>query len=278
MSNDVSSLSWLHGLQDYLKFSGDTEAKNYVDFLLGLMYSKNSPIHIKETFDMNEFIYHLKKYADNDIVSLIYKYYRLGYESNALQDAFSRGQVLSKIWLVTELFKIQKKFEMVHVHAGWFGQLRLYLDHMNIRYEKMRIFDIDPVANEVSDKVFNNMHLENYCVKSSIADVNDLSTLYRTGFEYPITDSKNEKTEADLIINTSAEHFQENWFLKYRQKPQSTDPLFIIQTNNLHSLPEHVNTIHNLEEMYKKYPMSRVEYSGELALQGYTRYMMIGRI
>ena len=81
-----------------------------------------------------------------------------------------------------------------------------------------------------------------------------------------------------MIINTSAEHFQENWFLKYRQKPQSTDPLFIIQTNNLHSLPEHVNTIHNLEEMYKKYPMSRVEYSGELELQGYTRYMMIGRI
>ena len=81
-----------------------------------------------------------------------------------------------------------------------------------------------------------------------------------------------------MIINTSAENFQENWFLKYRNKPQSTDPLFIIQTNNLHSLPEHVNTIHNVEEMIKKYPMSRVEYSGQLELQGYTRYMLIGRI
>tara|TARA_Y200000002_G_scaffold83096_2_gene65858 strand:- start:16305 stop:17141 length:837 start_codon:yes stop_codon:yes gene_type:complete len=278
MNNSESTLQWVRGLSEYLDFVKDDKSKMFIDFLEQSMYADNPVIDNTNQKGMIEFISILRKFAPNEIFDIFHKYYRLGFDPKALQDAFSRGQVLSKIWLVNELVKIQKNFDMIHVHAGWFGQIRLYLDQMQIKYNKMRVFDIDKTANEVSDKVFNNLLLENYYVKASIADVDNLATLYRTGFEYPITEDKNEKTEADLIINTSAEHFQENWFLKYRNKPQSTDPLFIIQTNNLHSLPEHVNTIHNVEEMIKKYPMSRVEYSGQLELQGYTRYMLIGRI
>ena len=278
MSKIESTLDWVRGLSAYFEFSKDHKAKMFVDFLEQSMYANDPVIDNTNNSGMIEFISILRKFAPNEIFDIFHKYYRLGYDPKALQDAFSKGQVLSKIWLVKELSKIQKDFDMVHIHAGWFGQLRLYFDIAEIVYKNRRIFDIDKKANEVSDKVFNNMLIENYHVKSSIADVNNLSTLYRTGFEYPITDTKNEKTEADLIINTSSEHFSENWFLKYRQKPQSTEPIFVIQTNNLHAISEHVNTIHNLDEMNKKYPMSKVYYSGELELQGYSRYMLIGRI
>lgn len=278
MSKIETTLDWVRGLSAYFEFSKDEQAKMFVDFLEQSMYAKNPVIDTTNNEGMIEFISILRKFAPNEIFDIFHKYYRLGYSPKPIQDAFSKGQVLSKIWLAKELVKLQNQFKMVHVHAGWFGQLRLYFDIVKIHYDNIRIFDIDKQANEVSDKVFNNMLLENYRVKSSFADVNDLSTLYRTGFEYPITETKNEKTEADLVINTSAEHFKENWYLKYRQKPQETDPLFVIQTNNLHSLAEHVNTIHNLDEMCKKYPMSRVLYKGELPLHGYTRYMLIGRI
>ena len=293
MSKIESTLDWVRGLSSYFEFCKDDNAKKFVDFLEQSMYAEKPVIDNTNQEGMIEFISILRKFAPNEIFDIFHKYYRLGYDPKALQDAFSRGQVLSKIWLVNELVKIQTQFDMVHVHAGWFGQVRLYLDQMQIKYDKMRVFDIDKTANKVSDKVFNNLLLEDYKVKAVELDLLQrddtedttaiMPYLHRNGMEYDVENFKSgkiykEKTEADLVINTSSEHFSENWFLQYRRKPQTTDPLFVIQTNNLHDLPEHVNTIHNIDELYKKYPMSKILYSGELELPGYKRYMLIGRI
>ena len=287
----VSPLSWLHGLQDYLDFSGDTNAKNYIDFLLGLMYADKSSIDIKETFDMNEFIFQLRKYADNKIVNLIYKYFRQGHDPLLLQDAFSRGQVKSKIWLVSELAKIKQDFNMVHVHAGWFGQHSLYLDAAKIAFEKMRVFDVDASACKVSDSIFNAEHIEGYKVKAtelklpkrtSSEDEQNMPWVTRTGIEYEVKNynkdtSYVEKTMPDLIINSSAEHMSSLWYNKMSNRPMETDPLFVIQTNNLFDVDEHVLCVHSIDHMIKKFPMSRIEYSGSIELFGYKRFMLIGR-
>ena len=287
----VSTLSWLHGLQDYLEFANDTEAKNYIDFLLGLMYAENSSVEIKETFDMNEFIFQLRKYANNKIVNLIYKYFRQGHDPLLLQDAFSRGQVKSKIWLVSELAKIKQDFGMVHVHAGWFGQHSLYLDAAGINFEKMRIFDVDADACKVSDSIFNSEHIEGYKVKAtelklpkrtSSEDEQNMPWVTRTGIEYTVKNynkdtSYIEKTMPDLVINSSAEHMSSLWYNKMSNRPMETDPLFVIQTNNLFDVDEHVLCVHSIDHMMKKFPMSRVEYAGEIELFGYKRFMLIGR-
>jgi hypothetical protein len=289
--SNVSAVSWLHGLQDYLEFSNDKEAKKYVDFFLGLLYSNNAPIDIKDTLDINEFVFQIKKYADNKIIDLIYKYFREGYNPKYLQDAFSRGQVNSKIWLVTELSKIQRHFDMVHIHAGWFGQHRLYLDNAGIHYEKMRIFDIDDDACKVSDTIFNNELIKDYKVKSTTLRLplrhdsdseQDMPWVQRTGVEYEVKNySKNtsylEKTMPELIINSSAEHMSSIWYHKFINRPMETDPLFVIQTNNLFDVEEHQLCVHSLDHMQKKFPMSRIEYAGEKELYGYKRFMMIGR-
>jgi hypothetical protein len=221
-------------------------------------------------------------YPNELIFKIINKYYREQHNPLALQDAFSRGQVNSKIWLVTELAKIKKEFNMVFFLAGWFGQLRYFMDYANITYDKIRILDIDPTACKVSDQIFNVDKIGNYQIKSAEVDLNDMSWLYRTGCDYKLTNYTNtavvgEKTIPDLVINTSAEHFHEDWYHKFVNRPLETDPIFVIQSNNLHEVEDHINSIHSMSEMKKKFPMTRLLYEGVLQLTGYKRFMLIGR-
>ena len=276
MSNE-STLSWVRGLSEYLRFVDDKEAKKFIDFLEQAMYADSPVIDDTNQAGMIEFISVLRKFTPNPIFDIFHKYYRLGNNPLLLQDAFSRGQVLSKIWLAEELLKIKNNFEMIHVHAGWFGQLRLYLDAANISYNKMRIFDIDPVALEVSDKIFNNDKIKDFEVKSASLDITNPTWLFRTGCEYNITATSKEKTIPDLVVNTSAEHFNEDWYTKFTIRTQSSDPLFVIQTNNLFEVEEHINCVHSINEMLIKFPMTRIEYAGEKELFGYKRFMLIGR-
>lgn len=278
----AGNLAWLHGLEEYFNFQGDSESKKYVDFLLHMVYADNPVINLNDDAGMVEFIGTLRKYASNDILNVFHKYYRSGHNPLALQDAFSRGQVLSKIWLVKELKKVQTEFDIVFFLAGWFGQLRNYFDISGISYNKIRVLDIDPSACKVSDQIFNIDLIKDYRVKSAEVDLNDMSWLYRTGCEYNLTNYNTgalvkEKTNPSLVINTSAEHFHERWYHKFVNRPLETDPLFVIQSNNLFSVKDHVNAISSMKEMHIKFPMSRVDYAGELQLSGYKRYMLIGR-
>lgn len=290
MTNE-DTLSWVRGLSEYLNFINDQESKKFIDFLEQALYADNPVIDSTNQQGMIEFISVLRKFATNPIFDIFHKYYRSGSEPVYLQDAFSRGQVLSKIWLSEELSKIQTSFDMIHVHAGWFGQLRLYLDNCNIEYDKIRFFDIDGTAGKISDTIFNNSLIEGFKVKSAYArlplrddddETQDMKWVTRTGIEYEVPNhskgtSYTEKTTPDLIINTSAEHMSSVWYHKMINRPMETDPLFIIQTNNLFDNPQHQLCVHSLDHMQKKFPMSRLEYAGEKELFGYKRFMMIGR-
>ena len=282
MEAGLGSVHWLHGLEDYFEFSGDTNSNQFVKFLLKLLYADNPTITTTDNSSMEEFIYTLRKFVHSDIIDVLYKYYREGHDPTALQDAFSRGQVQSKIWLVNELAKIKTDFSMVFVLAGWFGQLIRYFDQAGITYNNARIMDIDPNACIVSDRIFNTSRIENYLVKSVELDLTDPSWLFRTGCEYQLKNYSTgnltkEKTNPDLIINTSSEHFHEDWFHKFIHRPLVSDPLFVIQSNNLFGVTEHINAVHSIDEMKLKFPMTRLEYSGELQLKGYKRFMLIGR-
>lgn len=290
MESNVSAVSWLHGLQDYLGFQEDLESKKYVDFLLHMVYANDPVISLNNNAGLVEFVGTLRKFANNDILDNFHKYYRTGNNPKLLQDAFSRGQVQSKIWLVNELSKIQQNFNTVFVLAGWFGQITSYLDS-KIEYNKLRLFDMDKAACKVSDSIFNLKHINDYKVKSvemtlplwsdSEEDQN-MSWILRTGCEYNIVNYNNgksfkEKLMPDLVVNTSAEHMSSIWYDKFVNRPMETDPLFVIQTNNLFDVIEHHNCVHSIDHMLKKFKMSRVEYAGEIELFGYKRFMLIGR-
>ena len=210
----------------------------------------------------------------------IMSYLKLNLDGPALQDAFSRSQVKSKIWLVEELARLNTNYDRVLIMAGWFGQLgNIYATQLN--YAKIRVLELDRAACEISDHVFNLDNLTEHKIKAVCADINQL-TMYKNGYEWPVENFRNgttytEKFLPDLIINTSAEHMTEEWFQQLRNKRLDSDPIVAIQSNNLFDIPEHVNCVHSVDHMMKKFPMREILFAGELQLKGYKRVMLIGR-
>lgn len=311
MESGLGSIHWLYGLQDYFEFSKDTSAKLFIDQLISVYFSDNKANSVKNLCLSDEgpaedklprfnFYFKLLEEASTEVdfvetisimrkrlpntymLDIFHKYGREEYDMKLLADAFSRGQVQSKIWLATELAKVKTDFDMIFVLAGWFGQITNYLDVAGIEYNKARIIDCDSQACEVSDKIFNAKGLEGYKVKAVEQDLLDTTWVARTGCSYNLVNyntgkTTTEKSTPDLIINSSAEHFHEDWYYKFMYRPQTTDPLFVIQSNNLFDIKEHINAVHSLDEMKKKFPMTRLEYEGEIQLTGYKRFMLIGR-
>ena len=222
-----------------------------------------------------------QQFPNYKIFKSILDYLKLDLDNKPLQDAFSRSQIKSKIWLINELSNVKAHYSQVAVLAGWFGQLKSIYEQQ-LTYSKMRIVELDRSACETSDNVFNLSNLENHKVKSVCADINAL-TLHKNGYEWPVENFKEstsytEKFLPDLIINTSAEHMTEEWYHQLRFKQLEGDPIVAIQSNNLFDIPEHVNCVHSVDHMMKKFPMREVLFAGELQLKGYKRVMLIGRV
>ena len=321
------TLSWLHGLEDFFNFTDNVDEEDYARLFLNLNYADDPFFPLKKLLtlahklDLSEeeynrtislFLNSFKSistdidseldlvewnkiattvFPNNELFSILHKYFRSdGSNLHSISDAFSRGQVQSKIWLTNELKKVGTHFDTIYHLGGWFGQLTWYLNN-HITFDKYRNFDIDVEACRVSDYIVNLRHLENYKVKSvelglplwdDLDDKRNMTWITRTGCEYEIKNYSNdntfkEKTQPDLIINTSAEHMPSIWFDKFVNRPQSTDPLYVIQTNNLFDAEGHVNCVHSVEHLLKKFNMSRIEFAGELQLKGYKRFMLIGR-
>lgn len=277
--NPIDAVHWLHGLEDYFEFVSDEKAKNYVSLLLRLHYAKSPIISITEG-DQVEFISNLRKFAPNPALDKLQSFYWSGRDPKLVQDLFSRGQVQSKIWLVTELAKIANTFDKILLLGGWFGQLSLYLN--NIVFNKLYNIDSDRDACEICDYIFNleDMGMD-WRVKAICADI-DAVTVYSTGYVLDAEIFKSGKIVPtkylpDLIINSSAEHMSTKWFNNLRYKQLTTDPLVVIQSNNMFDVQGHINCVHSISHMKKIYPMKEVLFEGELELQGFKRFMLIGK-
>lgn len=220
-----------------------------------------------------------RQFLQDKIFRGINTYIKSDYDRDVLNDAFSRSQIKSKIWLVEELSKISKHFSNVAIFGGWFGQLRtIYSSKMT--YAKVRNVELDKLACEISDYVFNLSNLEDYKVKSVNANINEL-VLHQNGYEWAVENFRDgskftEKFLPNLIVNTSAEHMTEEWFHQIRFKILETTPIVAIQSNNLFEINEHVNCVHSIDHLKKKFPMKEILYEGELQLKGYKRVMLIG--
>ena len=321
MSEKQSSpIEWLYGLEDYFNFSNNTEATEFLhDFVstyyssepMGIfkklilkshgldktLFSKHLNCYINaisKQYNMVELASCLRDYSKEKILNAIHMYERNGGDIAILNDAMSRSQVKSKIWLVDELSKLDTDenrskgifplkgpvMSNVMVMAGWFGQLKTILDK-KLTYKKMRIIELDRNTCEASDYIFNLAELENYKVKAVNVDINNL-TLHKNGYEWDVENFKEgtkygEKFLPNLIINTSAEHMTEEWYNQIRFKEMESNPIVAIQSNNMFDGEGHVNCVHSIDHMKKKFPMKKILFEGELQLKGYKRVMLIGR-
>ena len=173
-------------------------------------------------------------------------------------DAFWRGQILSKEWLITELEKQRSHFKTwptIDIHGGWVGVLASMLFQSNLYISSIRSIDIDPECQDIA-LTMNQMEVE---AGKFRAVVGDMCTI---------------RSDADIIINTSCEHIsQDEYDLWLSGHPQNS--LIVLQSNN-YKIPEHVRIAEDLEDFKQQCQLENILYAGELSLPLYTRFMIIG--
>jgi len=170
-------------------------------------------------------------------------------------DAFWRGQISSKEWLIESLTQYVTKPSSVDIHGGWVGVLASLLFQSDIPVTTIRSIDIDPWCESISN-MMNRME--------------QIQERYRA-----VTSNMTEiRSDTDIIINTSCEHItQDEYDLWLSGLPYNS--LLVLQSNN-YIIPEHVRPVNSLIE-FESQSQINVLWSGELVLPLYTRYMIIGK-
>lgn len=215
----------------------------------------------------------IKNLNDTNLVEAIRK---LDQNNEFNSDAFSRGQIKSKAWLVKELENLDLNLGIVFLCAGWYATLAAMLFESKCKIDKIRSFDTDKSCESIADSVNAHEFKNNWKFKAITENIHNIDYFSHTWsswsnannrMSYPITDIP------DTIINTSCEHI-ENFKSWYDKIPSGK--LIVLQTNNYFEIEDHVNCSNSLEEFATNTPMSEVLYQGELQLPKYIRYMRIG--
>lgn len=208
------------------------------------------------------------------------------FEGDALTDAFSRGQLRSKKWLIDMVTALEIDLgDTIYVCAGWYGVLSaLMFERIDVK--NIYSFDIDPSTDNPADTLNKEYIMDNMRFKSFVSDVRELKcesqTLpvnhykYSDATTFEKTSTMHEIAAPTCVINTSCEHIEDfdEWFSSI---PKGT--LVIMQNNNFveHDDDTVVNTIGHEDAWSDKLNLSEVIFKGTLNLEKYDRYMVIGR-
>jgi hypothetical protein len=171
-------------------------------------------------------------------------------------DAFWKGQLASKEWLIENLRPYVFLTPVsIDIHGGWVGTLASMLFQSNIPIKNIRSVDIDPGCEPTAAMMNKKEEIEGR-------------------FRAVTADMCAIRSDADIVINTSCEHItQEQYELWLSGMPYNS--FLILQSNN-YDIPEHVRIAQDLEE-FKKQCGINVIWAGELELPLYKRFMIIGR-
>lgn len=163
-----------------------------------------------------------------------------------LRDAFRPSQIKSKIWLLDNLRPHLNNSNKICVLGSWFGFIASCLYDIGLS----GITDIDCDARcQLLSQTLNSRN-KSYVRVSDDACKFDLH-------------------EFDVIVNTSAEHMNNDWF--YNVKSGS---LVAIQTNDI-VISQHINSVNSLSEAVDQYPMQLL-FHDQLQFKSYRRFMLIG--
>ena len=177
------------------------------------------------------------------------------------KDAFSSGQIGSKIWLCEELERLYDSVDSIWIYGGWYGITALLLNSRgNMRIGQIRSYDVDPACESVADMINENWVYQNWKFKAQTQDCNKLDI---------------KSNPPDLLINTSTEHFDSlDW---WNNIPSGT--VVALQGNNMPHADHHVHS-EDLEQFVKEFPFTQLLYKGQLEFEyptwKFTRFMLIG--
>jgi len=297
-----TNLHWMHGLEEYLTYTQHPHLEKFHELKRALMYGNmwrirdllKREIHRGHTDLTDEFlniilshyigykhINHRKvlQYVahsiDSEYIRKISSWSIKWQHRANLNQHFSRGQMKSKCWMVEQLSEIYQDQYLGTVahYGGWYATVA-----QNI-FEQFRVknyynLEVDPECIDISDD-FNYEQTVGWKFKSTVQNVNDIVWKENNSFDIKIKNLANNmvttNVKPDLIINTSCEHMNEDW---YNAIPTGT--VVCLQTNDYFENEQHINCCRDLADAIAKYPMTEIYYSGEIDTQMYKRFMIIG--
>jgi len=181
-------------------------------------------------------------------------------------DAFSDGQIASKLWLcdTVENFLKSKSIEKVWIYGSWYGVLAfLLLSRGRLSFKQIHLFDIDTEALMVSQKLLDHWNF-----------TEQVKVFFH---HHDVTKKMTELDTPNLLINTSVEHFYNyQW---WDTVPRGT--YYALQsTNMIHD--EHINPINSLKDFSEKMNFATppdFEGSKDFSYPGFefTRFMLVGK-
>jgi hypothetical protein len=194
-------------------------------------------------------------------------------------DAFSKGQLESKQWLIDEYgnlpAKLGTRLGITFVLCGWYGLLpSMLLMEYGDEIDKIRSFDIDPECEKIADQINRTYLIDGWRFKAVPQDINEINfekhswsawSYMKKKVTGPVIESP------DTIINTSCEHTSSDWYIKVPD-----GKLVILQSNSSFGEEGHVNAMTSLDEMEFIYSMKKIYYKGEKEFDTYKRFMLMG--
>ena len=176
----------------------------------------------------------------------------------SLAGSFTRDLTASKVWLLTELERIQRDFSAVYILGSWYGNLALYMTlEGRIQADKIVLVEKDKKFLSTSRKLLDLAGADN--AEYMLADSNKLD--YR------------QLGESGCVINTSLTDMPgRSWFLNI------PDGTLVVMQGRDHD-PN--RSFSSTQDIVDRFPLSQVLYHGRMQLRDpeteYTRYMVIGR-
>lgn len=171
-------------------------------------------------------------------------------------DAFWRGQMQSKEWLIENLLPLVNSPSRIDIHGGWVGVLASMIFQSKIPARYICSVDIDPACEPIATMMNKHEEIDG----KFRAITGDMCTVPVSG---------------NVIVNTSCEHItQEQYEIWLARLPK--DSIVVLQSNN-YDIPEHVRIAQTLEEFKKQSHLTEL-WSGMLKTQLYTRWMIIGTV
>jgi len=196
------------------------------------------------------------------------------YPKPELGYALNRNQTASKKWLVDALHDAGLgDLGEVWVLGGWYGVLAAFLLH-DPRFTITRAVSID--LNPECEAIANTLNATHWASGNFRAATHDMLALAYDNDQLTIEGPDGQETLSstpDTIINTSCEHLNDlgAWFDRVPKGKR-----LVLQSNDYHGIPGHVNCVESLSAFKEQVSFSEVLFEGERKMDKYTRFMLIG--
>ena len=187
--------------------------------------------------------------------------------SQRVEHSMTSSQLESKLWLSTELAKVQDKpFKNVMIVGGWYCHFMTEL-----------LIDVNKAEFICNYDICKDSQLISYKFNRRYKDDGRYMASARNIYTMRLEGKQHDKGEIDLVINPSSEHMFP--MSKLREKHFGhTHPLYVLQSTDEDKYEDHINCVADCDELIEQAGLIDIMYTGEKTLSnGMRRFMVIGR-